>query len=75
MEKKSIALACRMDSERALDLTKRIHDFLIKKKNEIVYLETRVAPKILPHSGRGLSDMNSENTKFIMSLEFWVQLF
>jgi len=68
MEKKSIALACRMDSERALDLTKRIHDFLIKKKNEIVYLETRIAPKILPHSGRDLSEMTSENTKFIVSI-------
>ena len=68
MEKKSIALACRMDSERALDLTKRIHEFLIKKKNEIVYLETRVAPKILPHSGRDLGEMTSENTKFIISI-------
>ena len=68
MEKKSIALACRMDSERALDLTKRIHDFLIKKKNESVYLETRIAPKILPHSGRDLSEMNSKNTKFIVSI-------
>ena len=68
MEKKSIALACRMDSERAFSLTKRIFDFLIKNKNEVVYLETRIAPKILPTNGRDLSEMTSENTKFIISV-------
>ena len=68
MEKKSIVLACRMDSERALDLTKRLFDFLIKKKNESVSLETRIAPKILPTSGRDLNDMTSENTKFVLSI-------
>ncbi|MFX1277243.1 MAG: NAD(+)/NADH kinase [Promethearchaeota archaeon] len=68
MENKSIALACRMDSERAFNLTRKIFDFLVKKKNEIVYLETRIAPKILPTNGRDLGEMTSENTKFILSI-------
>ena len=45
---KAIALACRLDSERAINLTKKIFNFLIKKKSESVYLETRIAPRILP---------------------------
>ncbi len=67
MQKKSIALACRMDSEDAIKLTKRIFEFLVKK-GEVVYLETRIAPKIFPHNGRDLIEMNSENTKFIVSV-------
>ena len=68
MEEKSIALACRMDSDRAFDLTRKMFDFLVKKKNETVYLETRIAPKILPTNGRDLGEMTSENTKFILSI-------
>lgn len=68
MEKKAIALACRMDSEKAIKLTKKIFDFLIKKKNELVHLETRIAPKIMPHNGKDLNEMTSENTKFIISI-------
>ncbi len=68
MKKKAIALACRMDSERAFNLTKKIFEYLVKKKNEIVYLETRIAPKILPPNGIDLSEMTSENTKFILSI-------
>ena len=67
MEKKAISLACRMDSERAINLTKKVFEFLVKK-GEVVYLETRIAPKILPHSGKDLSEMNSQNTKFIISI-------
>lgn len=66
MEKKAISLACRMDSERAIKLTKRIFEYLVKK-GEIVQLETRIAPKIFPHSGKDLGEMNEENTKFIIS--------
>ena len=54
MVKKSIALACRMDSERAIKLSKRIFEFLVKK-GEVVYLETRIAPKIFPHNGIDLN--------------------
>jgi len=66
MEKKAISLACRMDSERAIKLTKRIFEFLVKK-GEIVNLETRIAPKIFPHNGKDLNDMTNEDTKFVIS--------
>ncbi len=65
MEKKPIALACRLDSEKAINLTKRIFEFLIQK-GEIVYLETRIAPKIFPHNGMDLGEMSNENIKFII---------
>lgn len=67
MGKKFICLACRMDSERAIKLSKRIFEYLVKK-GEVVYLETRIAPKIFPHNGVDLSNINSENTKFIVSV-------
>ncbi len=67
MKKKALALACRMDSERAIKLTKRIFEFLIKK-GEVVYLETRIAPKILPHSAKNLIEMSSDTIKFIVSV-------
>jgi len=65
MEKKPIALACRLDSERAIKLTKRIFEFLVQR-GEVVHLETRIAPKIFPHNGMDLNEMNSHNTKFIV---------
>lgn len=67
MVKKSIALACRMDSERAIKLSKSIFEFLVKK-GEVVYLETRIAPKIFPHNGIDLNNMTSKNTKFLISV-------
>lgn len=67
MDKKAISLACRMDSERAINLTKKLLDFLVKK-GEVVHLETRIAPKIFPHYGKDLNEMNSQNTKFIISI-------
>ncbi|MFX1388889.1 MAG: NAD(+)/NADH kinase [Promethearchaeota archaeon] len=65
MEKKPIALACRLDSERAIKLTRRIFEYLVQK-GEIVYLETRIAPKIFPHNGMDLGEMTAENIKFIV---------
>ncbi len=67
MEKKAIGLACRMDSERAIKLSKRVFEFLVKK-GEVVYLETRIAPKIFPHNGIDLNNMTSENMKFLISI-------
>ena len=67
MEKKAIAIACRMDSERAIKLAKRIFEFLIKK-GEVVYLETRIAPKILSHSGKDLNEMIFNDIKFLISI-------
>ncbi|MHA2430517.1 MAG: NAD(+)/NADH kinase [Promethearchaeota archaeon] len=66
MEKKAVSLACRMDSERAIKLTKRIFEYLVKR-GEVVQLETRIAPKIFPHSGKDLNEMTEVNTKFIVS--------
>jgi len=66
MEKKAIAIASRLDSERAIKLVKRIFEFLIKK-GEVVYLETRIAPRILPHSAKDLIQMTSDNIKFLIS--------
>jgi NAD+ kinase len=66
MEKKAISLACRMDSERAIRLTRRIFEYLVKK-GEVVQLETRIAPKIFPHNGKDLVEMTENNTKFIIS--------
>jgi len=65
MEKKPIALACRLDSERAIKLTRRIFEFLVQK-GEVVHLETRIAPKIFPHNSMDLGEMNAENIKFIV---------
>lgn len=66
MEKKAIAIASRLDSERAIKLVKRIFEFLIKK-GEVVYLETRIAPRILQHSAKDLIQMTSDNIKFVIS--------
>ncbi len=68
MDVKKIGIACRMDSEKAITLAKRIFDFLVKKRNELVQLETRIAPKIMPHIGEDLIKMTSENTKFLISI-------
>ena len=65
MEKKPIALACRLDSEKAIRLAKKVFEFLIHK-GEDVYLETRIAPKIFPHNGMDLGEMSDENIKFII---------
>ncbi|MHA2288227.1 MAG: NAD(+)/NADH kinase [Promethearchaeota archaeon] len=67
MDKKPISLACRMDSERAIKLTKKIFEFLVKK-GEVVQMETRIAPKIFPHSAKDLKEMTTENTKFLISI-------
>ena len=67
MDKKPVSLACRMDSERAIKLTKKIFEFLVKE-GEVVQMETRIAPKIFPHSGKDLKEMTTENTKFLISV-------
>jgi len=65
MEKKPIAIACRLDSERAIKLAKRVFEFLVQK-GEVVYLETRIAPKIFTHIGMDLAEMSADNIKFII---------
>jgi len=67
MDRKGIAIACRMDSERALKLAKKIFELLVKK-GEIVYLETRIAPKIFPPSAKNLDEMSDKEVKFVISV-------
>ncbi|MGV9142104.1 MAG: NAD(+)/NADH kinase [Promethearchaeota archaeon] len=67
MEKKGIALACRMDSKRAIDLTKEIFEFLVEK-NEEVFLETRIAPKIFSPNSMNLIEMTNSNLKALLSI-------
>jgi NAD+ kinase len=67
MDRKGIAIACRMDSERALKLAKKIFELLVKK-GELVYLETRIAPKIFPHSAKNLDEMSDKEVKFVISV-------
>ncbi|TFF87352.1 MAG: hypothetical protein EU548_10420, partial [Promethearchaeota archaeon] len=67
MEEKSIAIASRMDSEKAIALAKDIFGFLIEKKYPVT-LETRLAPKIMSHSAMDLSLMTAENTRFVISV-------
>ncbi|MGV9171131.1 MAG: NAD(+)/NADH kinase [Promethearchaeia archaeon] len=66
MVKKAIAIASRMDSEGALKLAKKTFKHLIKK-GEVVYLETRIAPKIFPHNGMDLAQMSASEIKFLIS--------
>ena len=65
MEKIPIALACRLDSERAIKLARRIFEYLVQK-GEVVYLETRIAPKIFLHNSMDLGEMDVDNIKFIV---------
>jgi len=65
MDKKAIAIASRMDSEKAIKLAKRIFEFLLKK-GEVVYLETRISPKIIPQCGKDLISMTSDEISFVV---------
>ncbi|TXT56241.1 MAG: NAD kinase [Promethearchaeota archaeon] len=67
MGEKGIALACRMDSERAIKLTKEIFEFLTEK-NEEVFLETRIAPKIFAPNSMNLLEMSDTNLKALLSV-------
>jgi len=65
MEKKPIAIACRMDSDKAIKLAKSLFEFLLKK-GEVVYLETRISPKIVPQCGKDLISMTSDSIAFVI---------
>ncbi len=68
MEKKGIAIASRMDSNRAIKLAKEVYNFLAQKKKETVYLETRLAPKIAPYNGKDLISMTEKDTSFVVCI-------
>ena len=65
MEKKPIAIACRMDSDRALTLAKNIFQYLTQDKKREVILETRIAPKIPFHQFLKLIEDNTTKNKTI----------
>jgi len=68
MNEKPIAIACRMDSEPAINLTKELFNYLIQEKGKNVVLETRIAPKILAHNAMDLKEMRSDNIEFLISV-------
>ncbi len=67
MENKSIVLACRLDSENAIKLTKAIFEFLTKKGENVLF-ETRIAPKIQQYSGIDLNKLDNSICKLIISI-------
>lgn len=68
MNEKPIALACRMDSDSAISLTKDIFTYLVKEKGQRVVLETRIAPRIMPHNAMDLKKMREDNIWFLISV-------
>jgi len=69
-QKKAIAIACRLDSQRALDITKEISDFLMEK-GEKIFFENRIASKFISHFRKEINSMYggpNGNTKFIISV-------
>ncbi|MFO7794870.1 MAG: NAD(+)/NADH kinase [Promethearchaeati archaeon] len=68
MKEKPIALACRMDSDKAINLIKELFNYLMKEKGEDVVLETRIAPKILAHNAMDLKEMKADNIRFLISV-------
>ena len=69
-QKKAIAIACRLDSQRALDITKEISDYLIEK-GEKIFFENRIASKFISHFRKELNNMYggpNGNTKFVISI-------
>jgi len=68
MNEKPIALACRMDSDSAISLTKDIFSYLVKEKGQTVVLETRIAPRIMAHNAMDLKQMREDNIWFLISV-------
>lgn len=68
MNEKPIALACRMDSEKAINLTQDIFNYLFKEKGQKVVLETRIAPRIMAHNAMDLKQMREDNIWFLVSV-------
>ncbi|MHA1340357.1 MAG: NAD(+)/NADH kinase [Promethearchaeota archaeon] len=62
-----IAIACRLDKQNALDLVKKIIEYL-KKKNIKFVLENRIAHRFSPHFRKELSKMNEKTVKIILSI-------
>ncbi len=64
---RAVGIACRLDSPAALKVVQIITDFLLDRKEKIFY-ETRISSKFIRHFAKNLGDMNSSNTKFLISV-------
>lgn len=64
---RAIGIACRLDSPAALKTVQIITDFLLERKEKI-FFETRISSKFIRHFAKNLGDMNSSNTKFLISV-------
>ena len=64
---RSVAIACRLDSPKALKVVQFITDYLLQRKEKISY-ETRISSKFIRHFAKNLEDMTVHNTKFLISV-------
>ena len=62
-----IAVACRLDKSDALDLTRKIVDYLLEK-NVKISLENRIAQRFNPHLRKDLRHMDENSVKLIISV-------
>jgi len=62
-----IAIACRLDKSDALDLTRKIVDYLLEK-NVKISLENRIAQRFNPHLRKDLRHMDENSVKLIISV-------
>jgi len=66
-DNRSVGIACRLDSPKALKVVQFITDYLLARKEKISY-ETRISSKFIRHFAKNLEDMNIHNTKFLISV-------
>ena len=64
---RSVGIACRLDSPKALKVVQFITDYLLQRKEKISY-ETRISSKFIRHFAKNLEDMTVNNTKFLISV-------
>ncbi|MHA1511378.1 MAG: NAD(+)/NADH kinase [Promethearchaeota archaeon] len=64
---RSVGIACRLDSPKALKVVQFITDYLLHRKEKISY-ETRISSKFIRHFAKNLEDMTVHNTKFLISV-------
>lgn len=62
-----VAIACRLDSPKAIEVVQFITDYLLKRKEKIAY-ETRISSKFIRHFAKNLGDMTVASTKFLISV-------
>ncbi|MHA1646502.1 MAG: NAD(+)/NADH kinase, partial [Promethearchaeota archaeon] len=66
-DERSVGIACRLDSPKALKVVQFITDYLLQRKEKISY-ETRISSKFIRHFAKNLEDMTVHNTKFLISV-------